>query len=299
MVHEYFSDRELGRRDLRSETLSLAVYKGIVGLYKKYEKNFSAEHPNYCDDPNGRVFGTNINLLESAIQAQIPNMETPIWIDRYEKDDDVDKYALLDFVEFCYSRIVDIEQGDYHRFFNHYHLEFLDTHYEREKFRTEVNQIFSRNGIVFYLDTDGMVKRYLPTQLDEVLQNLNVKSNDKDLNELVNAAIENIRKPKEFDRQIALEKLWDAFERIKTFYNPSNKKASATTLVTNIAAGTSQFDTLLDTEFIALTNIGNNFQIRHFETGKIKITTMKQIDYLFYRMVALIDLCMDKVNNEK
>lgn len=73
----------------------------------------------------------------------------------------------------------------------------------------------------------------------------------------------------------------------------------ATTLVTNIAAGTSQFDLLLDNEFKTLTSIGNDYQIRHFEQGKIKITTMKQVDYLFYRMISLIDLCMDKVNNEK
>jgi hypothetical protein len=44
-------------------------------------------------------------------------------------------------------------------------------------------------------------------------------------------AVENIRKPKEFDRQIAREKIWDAFE-------PSNKRDSAITLTKNIAAGT-------------------------------------------------------------
>lgn len=225
-------------------------------------------------------------------------MEMPVDV-KWDDRDDMDKYALLDFIEFCYSYIVDIKEDDYHSYFRHYHIWFPKTKSERERFRTEVNQILARNGIVFYLDTDGIIKRQLPTQLDAVLQNLNIKSKDNDLNELVNAAVENIRKPKEFDRQIALEKIWDAFERIKTFYNPSNKKASATTLVTNVAGNTQQFETLLDSEFIALTSIGNNYQIRHFETGKIKITSMKQIDYLFYRMIALIDLCMDKVNTEK
>ncbi|MED4225637.1 hypothetical protein [Neobacillus cucumis] len=130
-----------------------------------------------------------------------------------------------------------------------------------------------------------------------VLQNLNVKSKDNILNELLNLAIEYIRKPKEFDRQIALEKIWDAFERIKTFYD-KNKKTSAQTLVTKISEGTTDFDSLLETEFITLTNIGNKYQIRHFETDIIKINSTKQVDYLFYRMIAIIDLCMDKVNNE-
>lgn len=122
---------------------------------------------------------------------------------------------------------------------------------------------------MFYLDNDGMVKLQLPAQLDAVLQSLNVKSRDKDLNQLVNAAIENIRKPKEFDRQIALEKIWDAFERLKTFYDPGNIKASATTLVTNIAAGTSQLDILLDNEFKSLTTIGNDYHIRQSITSSI------------------------------
>ncbi len=142
-----------------------------------------------------------------------------------------------------------------------------------------------------------MTKRHLPTQLDAVL-NLNVKSKDNRLNELVNLAIENIRKPKEIDRQTAIEKIWDALERIKTFYDSNNKKASAQTLVSNIAAGTAEFDKLLEDEFKTLTDIGNKYQIRHFETNKIQIGSMKQIDYLFYRLIALIDLCMDKVNEK-
>ncbi|CAM5779120.1 AbiJ-NTD4 domain-containing protein [Brevibacillus borstelensis] len=297
MKHEYFSDRELGKKELKSEEITVSVYNGIVSIYKKYQKNFSFDFPETCPD-NDMVCGTDVQLLNVAIKAQIPNMETPVDV-IWDQDDEVDKYALLDFVEFCYSKIVDIKESDWHNFFKHYHIFFPDTKNDKEKFRTEVNQIFARNGIVFYLDSDGLIKRQLPTQLDAVLQNLNVKSKDKDLNELVNVAIENIRKPKEFDRQIALEKIWDAFERLKTFYDPTNKKASATTLVTNIAAGTSQFDLLLDNEFKTLTSIGNDYQIRHFEQGKIKITTMKQVDYLFYRMISLIDLCMDKVNNEK
>ncbi|MBA2938216.1 hypothetical protein HZF08_07845 [Paenibacillus sp. CGMCC 1.16610] len=297
MAHEYFSDRELGKKELKSEEITVSVYNGIVGVYKRFQKNFSNDFPDTCPD-NEMVCGTDVQLLNSAIKAQIPKMETPVNV-KWDEDEDVDKYALLDFVEFCYSKISDINESDYHSYFKHYHIFFPDTENEKEKFRAEVNQIFARNGIVFYLDSDSMVKRHLPTQLDAVLQNLNVKSKDDRLNELVNLAIENIRKPKEIDRQIALEKIWDAFERIKTFYDPNNKKASAQTLVLNISAGTADFDDLLDIEFKNLTDIGNKYQIRHFETNKIQIGSMKQVDYLFYRMIALIDLCMDKVNNEK
>ncbi|PJN56133.1 hypothetical protein PAEVO_28560 [Paenibacillus sp. GM2FR] len=297
MVHEYFSDRELGKKEMNSEEIEDSVYDGIIAVYKKFLKNFSLEFPNTCPD-NEMVCGTDVQLLNAAIKAQIPNMETPVNV-RWDGDNEIDKYSLLDFVEFCYSKIVDINESDWHSYYKHHHIFFPGSENDKEKFRSEVNQIFQRNGIVFYLDKDGVVKRKLPTQLDAVLQNLNVRSKDKDLNELVNAAVDNIRKPMEFDRRIALEKIWDAFERLKTFYNPSNKKASVLTLTKNIAAGTSQFDVLLDNEFRALTTIGNEYQIRHFEQGKIKITTMKQVDYLFYRMISLIDLCMESVNTEQ
>lgn len=300
MVQEYFSERELGKKELKSEKVTVAVFNGIVSLYKKYQKNFSYDFPDTCPD-NDMVCGTNVQLLNAAIKAQIPDMETPIdikWNERDEKE--VDKYSILDLIEYCYSKIVDINEKSYHDWFMHFHIFFPESQNEKENFREEVNQIFSRNGLVFYLDKDGMIKRQLPAELDYLLQNLNIRTKDDILNELVNSAIGNIRKPKEFDRKIALEKVWDAFERIKTFYdnNPKKKKVSAQKLISNIAEGTPEFDVILESEFKALTDIGNNFQIRHFEISKIRISSMKQVDYLFYRMISLIDLCLDEVNNE-
>ncbi|MGG1443498.1 hypothetical protein ABE354_15915 [Brevibacillus laterosporus] len=295
MVHEYFSDRERGKNELKSERITTSIYNGIVGVYNKYKKNFSKDFPDTCPD-NEMVCGTNNIRLQAAIKAQIPDIETPIDIIFDEDEEEVDKYTTLDFIEFCYSKITDIWEGNYHDYFGHHHLLFPNTQIEKEKFRVEVNQILERNGIVFYLDKDGMVKRMLPTQMDAVLQNLNVRTRDTILNELVNSAVEKIRKPRESDRQIALEKLWDAFERVKTFYH-KNKKTSVETLIAKIAEGTTEFDNLLDTEFKTLTNIGNNYQIRHFETDKIKIGDSKHIDYLFYRMIALIDLCLDKLKD--
>ncbi|WP_153047518.1 hypothetical protein [Paenibacillus sp. EZ-K15] len=53
---------------------------------------------------------TDIQLLNAAIKAQIPNMETPVNV-KWDEDD-IDKYSLLDFVEFCYSKINDINESD-------------------------------------------------------------------------------------------------------------------------------------------------------------------------------------------
>ncbi|MFE4522010.1 AbiJ-NTD4 domain-containing protein [Cytobacillus firmus] len=298
---EFFSEREKGKKELTSEEISVSVFNGIVGVYKSFQKNLSYHFPERCPD-NNRIFDVDESLLNAAINSYIPDMETPVNVKWNEDNKDIidesEKYALLDFIEFCFSKIKDIEENDhdFHGFFGHYHLSFPDTENANEKFRLDVNRIFERNGIVFYLDAEGMIKRHLPSDMNNLLENLIIKSSDDRLNELINLAIDNIRKPKEANRIIALEKVWDAFERMKTVYLPANKKQSAITLITNVAGQTSNFHQLLNDEFTALTKIGNDYQIRHFETNKIQIKSMKQVDYLFYRMIALIDLCLDDLN---
>ena len=44
--------------------------------------------------------------------------------------------------------------------------------------------------------------------------------------------------------------------------------------------------------------MGNRFQIRHYEKDKIEITNELHIDYLFYRMSCLIQLCVESLKNE-
>lgn len=59
---------------------------------------------------------------------------------------------------------------------------------------------------------------------------------------------------------------------------------------------TDEFDELLDEEFRKLTEIGNKYQIRHFEHDKIQIKSIKHIDYLFYMMIVLLNICIKSIN---
>jgi hypothetical protein len=86
--------------------------------------------------------------------------------------------------------------------------------------------------------------------------------------------------------------LWGAFERIKTFYD-TNKRLSAEELINKIST---DFDKdFIKDEFDKLTKIGNNYRIRHHEKDKIEITDIKHIDYLFLRMLALLNLCLENI----
>lgn len=127
----------------------------------------------------------------------------------------------------------------------------------------------------------------------ELLFDRKTNTNDKELDSLINEAKERFFIPK--DKQIALEKLWDAFERIKTYFS-SNKKKSSNELV-GIASNGFSFE-IVESEFKLLTRIGNEYKIRHHETDKLEVTKSKHIDYLFFRMLSLIDLCIKSINEE-
>lgn len=95
-------------------------------------------------------------------------------------------------------------------------------------------------------------------------------------------------------RRDALEKLWDAFERLKTLELGGGplKKSSASQPLTRAASGSEPFRELLENEFKALTGIGNDFTIRHHEHDKEDVPTDAAIDYLFVRLTSVISVVL-------
>ena len=157
-----------------------------------------------------------------------------------------------------------------------------------QEFRTFIDQSLIVNSTIdlaYLLD--------LNINVELLFDNKNT-TNDDELNKLIQEAKERFFNPK--DKHIAIEKLWDAFERIKTYYG-TNKKASSQKLVSIISKG---FDELIiNDEFISLTKIGNEYRIRHHETDKKEIIHNKHLNYLFFRMLSLIDLCLTCINEDK
>jgi hypothetical protein len=110
----------------------------------------------------------------------------------------------------------------------------------------------------------------------DILFSKSAETLDNDLNKLISEAKN--RFIVSADRHIALEKLWDAFERLKTFYD-SNKKKSVNILL-DLISNELERDYLIK-EFKDLTKIGNEYRIRHHETDKIEIKDPNLMNYLF------------------
>lgn len=88
--------------------------------------------------------------------------------------------------------------------------------------------------------------------------------------------------------QIAVEKLWDALERLKTYHEDLNKKDSVNKIVNDMGCNIDEYVELFGDEFKALTEIGNKFRIRHHEMSKIEIADNRHLEYFYKRCLSLI-----------
>jgi hypothetical protein len=131
--------------------------------------------------------------------------------------------------------------------------------------------------------------RVIPPVLAQEIGRLPL-SGDTTFDGLVREAIAQYQDPNPTARQLAAEKLWDAWERLKTLDDADKKRGS--TAMLDRAAQEPTLRAHLETEANTLTKLGNDFQIRHFETSKTAIADPAQLDYLFHRLFSLIQLVL-------
>ena len=308
---KYFSDKEQGMPPRTLTEINVAIWNGIVLIINEFIANASlaASIPERCFD-SGEICGCDETALGDGVKSIIPNLGmglnrltepivSTIDIDIEAQDKDINTYAVLDLVEYIHHNIKDVRQiGNYHTFFKHYHYCIDDRGANRKAFQEKINELFERNGLNYTLTDGGKIERVVPLPINLIIHRV-VNTKDQELNKLVSDAACKIQLPKLEDRKLALEKLWDAFERSKTFFLDNgkvDKRESVNRVLDKLSGNDTNFRQLLNDECIALTRIGNDYQIRHFEKGKIAIENSDEIDYLFYRMFSYINLfskCID------
>jgi hypothetical protein len=111
----------------------------------------------------------------------------------------------------------------FHSFFGHDHLSFDREEGQRE-LQERVNQLFARNGLVYELQESGQVVRAGPPVLHESLHSTTFSTGDSDLDAMLETARAKFLAPDPRIRRESLEKLWDAWERLKTL-GPSSTRA--------------------------------------------------------------------------
>lgn len=169
-------------------------------------------------------------------------------------------------------------------------IEFFEKYNQSNDFEAQINLIFKLNGISFKLDNGKIVSLFD----SQIQSSTNTPIQETGLKELLQDAA------KYYDEgnvKIAVEKLWDAFERLKTYYFPSlDKKKSTEKIITAMSTGNDYYKELFDKEFKELTTIGNSYTIRHHETSKIHIEDKRHYDYFYKRCLSLISIALQYLN---
>ncbi len=291
---EYFSDKEQGPRARIEDQLTPAIWDGIVAHIQSLIAigAFGEHFPEVCPDGAGPI-GTNERAFSQALKAEIPKIEWPLkasneqgsflWEDEPYAPDAI---VALDLIQFCYMHVAKPIKGNYHNFFQHNHLSF-DAIAGQQEFKEKINRIFSRNGLAYQLDNDGSIKRLSPPIIGKQFESLRFDTGDSKLNEILEDARKKYFSPNPSVHKEAVERLWDAWERLKTLEKPSNKKESVKQILDKAASETS-FRKLIEEEAKKLTDIGNEFHIRHSEINQTEIERMEHFDYLFHRLFCMI-----------
>jgi len=165
-------------------------------------------------------------------------------------------------------------------------IELFEKYNRSTDFEEQINAILKLNDIELKLENGKLTNIYF----NQIKSSTLVSIQEAGLKELIQEAIKYYD---EGNMKIAVEKLWDAFERLKTYYSPFlDKKKSTNKIINDMSSSKSFFIEVFEKEFLELTAIGNNFRIRHHEVTKIEIEDKRHYDYFYKRCLSLISVAL-------
>jgi hypothetical protein len=253
--------KELEAKTIIIPKISKKVRKEIFDIFRQYD-----EIQNRTTETN---WNYSISGIEALIKEDIRKYYTPKAFDATKKYSETD--SLEEFIMNNYPHCV-FDAIELFALFN------CDNN-----FTDEINLLLQNEGLIYKLLGGKMELSQMNFQLKEVIK-------EKGLKELIDEALL-LYKGNIPDKQTAVEKLWDAFERLKTYY-VGDKKVSSARIVDEMANRNENYKALFNEEFLKLTNLGNNYRIRHHETDKIEIIDKNYYDYFFQRCLALLNLAL-------
>ena len=298
---DYFSDRENGPRARTEQVISPTIWAGLVGTVQALINSaaFGLRFPERCPDGQA-ICGCDPDSLAAAVIAEMPELAWPLETTSEVEDGFFSQrqpfapntLLILDFIEFVYASVAKPIPGKYHEFFSHHHLSF-DQRVGQEEFRATVNRIFARNGVAFEMLSTGSLVRVLPLVLGDDLRRTDFNTGDRTLDNMLEECRAKFSDRNPLVRREALERLWDAWERLKSLADPSDKKRSIK-IILDATASEPSLRARLEAEALELNSIGNSHLIRHSEVNQVPIIDVDHIDYLFHRLFAMIHLMLRK-----
>lgn len=261
------------------------------------------------DNISGTInFKTKKRLCKIMSEFAEPIIYRPNRYDNCTQTTDALSVAIEQFNEFMDFPIIDLRGAMYSpcpmneflaQSFTPFILDIMEFQYdvlsvgEKSAYQEAINTIFQKDNVSFRLTDQGLVEQLAEHEvLTSEIITMGEQITEPGLRELFDLAVEKHMQPNLQSHKDAVEKLWDVLERLKTYYTNLDKKKSVEKVVNDMSSGQETFVKLFNDEFKALTDIGNNFRIRHHETNRTDITDIRHYDYFFNRCLSLIALAI-------
>jgi len=155
-----------------------------------------------------------------------------------------------------------------------------------------INRMFSNFNLPFRIKK-GIIKNREDSVFDKIYDicDFDIVKKDPELLKLLHESIKHFIEPKHYELDTTLEKIADALERVKTLIDPKNKKLSIQKLI-ELVSTDEDLRIFVNDHLIALTEISNNFTIRHKEKNKKNIDSNEYKEFLFYEYFNVIRLLL-------
>jgi hypothetical protein len=290
----YFGEREAGAPPRGVEELTADAWRGIIGeIVGRTEDGFLAEDfpkrecPDKERDGNDFITGCKLGLFYDRLKGDNPSIRVPL-----NADNPPETVPGLELIEWVFRHVSRPFNQDLHDHFGDCHYKYFNRHVGQAEFGEKINTIFRRHHLAFELQGTGEIRRIGAPVLREALQSAVFRTEDAELNRLLERARQGFSEPDFHTRYDALKDLFDAFERMKTLEPPHTKPAAAEALIARVSPEPKVREMLSSEMRKELQDFGNGFFIRHADAGQVSLQTSEEIDYLFHRLFALIRLLL-------
>ncbi len=237
----------------------------------------SRDFPVHCTDDPKLVYACDQGRLKEVFYADKGIKYDEIW----EYPDEQKLFSLIEFLYVHSSEPIQLRQ---HPFFNHEDINKFSVQSGCEKFTNGINDIFKNVKAPFQL-ISGRVTNAVNEIFETIVDKNIFNTGDKTTDELLKSSVNLFKDTSNANKKRALEDLWKSWERIKTLEN-ANKKTGLEKILKE-AVPSNELRKEIEKDAMSLTEIGNHFQIRHYENSSIPIRD-EDMDYLYFRLYNLI-----------
>ena len=306
----YYTERHKIRTTIQKNyDIDLMEYDVLLNVCEKYYENIAWRFP-YNNGNLDLCLGLDLEKMVRYFWYEIPDLygldfHTIAYAmnNCFHIKDHPEKFqafAIFDLIEFIYDNCRDIYAKIWDDYSTNFEIRFNYTGQAKKNFRKEINRAFENTGLLYTLKEDGRVERIFDDGILDaaVINTINIVKEDG-LKQLLKDAISKHNSPHPEDIRDSVEKIWDALERLKTYYVSLDKKASVAQIIKDISGEKEELRLIFEAEFKSLTDIGNNFRIRHHETNRNDITDINHYDYFFNRCLSLIVLSIKYLDEVK